>query len=199
MKDGFLPGGKRTLVVLFIPSVERDGRTTVDQGRWVKAALKMFGDVYGGATAYPKATGVWRDDEREGALVFDEPVVVHCYMTPKDAQTKTKLKKLATFCRRMGRESIKERSVSSSPMSTTRYVISRSQSHEEQTQTERQRKIADALGAERRGKVSAHSGYFGAMQIVAEIQGRLRVPARGGRPRIRNGPSAAWFLLRRRR
>ncbi len=42
-------------------------------------------------------------------------------------------------------------------------------------------KIARGLGAERRGKVSARSGYFGAMQLVAEIQGRFRVPTGGGR------------------
>jgi hypothetical protein len=104
MSGGLLPGGKRTLVVLFVPSVERDGKTPVDQGHWVNEAMKMFGDVYGGATAYPRARGVWRDDERGGVLVFDEPVVIHCYTTPKDAGSQAKLKKLAAFCRRMGRE-----------------------------------------------------------------------------------------------
>ncbi len=34
-------------------------------------------------------------------------------------------------------------------------------------------KIARTLGAERRGKVESGAGYFGAMQIVAEIQARL--------------------------
>ena len=53
-----LPGGKRVLVVLFVPSVERDGRTTIDQDRWVNEALTMLGEVFGGATAYPKARGV---------------------------------------------------------------------------------------------------------------------------------------------
>jgi hypothetical protein len=57
-------GRKRVLVVLFVPSVERDGVTTIDQARWVDGALEMFGRVFGGATAYPKAQGIWRDDER---------------------------------------------------------------------------------------------------------------------------------------
>ena len=43
-------------------------------------------------------------------------------------------------------------------------------------------KIAKGLGAARRGKVSAPGGYFGAMQLLAEIQARFRVPASGGRP-----------------
>ena len=46
----------------------------------------MFGRVFGGATAYPTAKGVWRDDARGGVLVRDEPMVVHCYTTPKDIE-----------------------------------------------------------------------------------------------------------------
>ncbi len=42
-------------------------------------------------------------------------------------------------------------------------------------------KIARGLGAKRRGKVRAGGGYFGAMQLVAEVQGRFRVPEGGGR------------------
>jgi hypothetical protein len=42
-------------------------------------------------------------------------------------------------------------------------------------------KIARGLGAQRRGKVSAMGGYFGAMQLLADIETRFRVPARGGR------------------
>jgi hypothetical protein len=44
-------GRKRVLVVLFVPSVERDGKTPIDQRRWVDASLEMFGRVFGGATA----------------------------------------------------------------------------------------------------------------------------------------------------
>lgn len=102
---GVLRGGrKRVLVVLFIPSVERDGKTPIDQQYWVDAALQMFGRVFGGATAYPKAKGIWRDDERGGRLVNDEPVVVHCYTTPDNIEDASNLAELGAFCRRMGRE-----------------------------------------------------------------------------------------------
>ena len=43
-------------------------------------------------------------------------------------------------------------------------------------------KIAKGLGAERRGKVEAGGGYFGAMQLLADIEVRFRVPSGGGRP-----------------
>jgi len=91
-------------VVLFVPSVERDGRTPIDQARWVDLSLEMFGRIFGGATAYPKAKGIWRDDKRGGALIRDEPVVVHCYTTPVDIQDGHKLAELGSFCRKMGRE-----------------------------------------------------------------------------------------------
>lgn len=43
-------------------------------------------------------------------------------------------------------------------------------------------KIAAGLGAECKGKVSATGGYFGAMQALADIEARFRVPVGGGRP-----------------
>src|SRR5436190_22001425 len=42
-------------------------------------------------------------------------------------------------------------------------------------------RIAKDLGAERRGKVSPRGGYFGAIQLAAEVTARFRVPEGGGR------------------
>ena len=42
-------------------------------------------------------------------------------------------------------------------------------------------RIARQLGAERRGKVSPRGGYFGALQLAAEVTARFRVPVGGGR------------------
>ncbi len=101
---GLGAGRKSVLVVLFVPSVERDGITPIDQDDWVNAALEFFGTTFGGATAYPKARGIWRDDERDGALVKDEPVLIHCYTTPENIQNAGNLTELGRFCRRMGRD-----------------------------------------------------------------------------------------------
>jgi hypothetical protein len=95
---------KSVLLVLFIPSVQRDGMTRVDQDYWVDSALEVLGGVFGGATAYPKAKGIWRDDERAGHLVHDEPVVIHCYTIPERVEDEGALAELGSFCRRMGRE-----------------------------------------------------------------------------------------------
>ena len=100
-----LEGGRKTvLVVLFIPSVERDGLTPIDQQHWVQGALELFGRLFGGATAYPRAQGIWRDDERQGRLVRDEPVLIHCYMTTDDITDRDNQAQLGAFCRRLGRE-----------------------------------------------------------------------------------------------
>jgi hypothetical protein len=67
-----------TLLVLFIPSHERNGGA-VDQERWVGEALQTLGELFGGATAFPQGRGVWRDNAAGGKLHFDTPVVVQCY------------------------------------------------------------------------------------------------------------------------
>src|SRR2546421_671547 len=63
-------------------------------------------------------------------------------------------------------------------------------------------KIARALGAARQGTVSATGGYFGALQLLADIEARFRVPSGGGRATDPNWterrlvPLAAWTLAR---
>src|SRR3954468_20478481 len=42
-------------------------------------------------------------------------------------------------------------------------------------------RIAKVLGAARRGKVSPSGGYFGALQLAAEVTARFRGPEGGGR------------------
>ena len=44
------------------------------------------------------------------------------------------------------------------------------------------KKIAAGLGAEPTDQVSASGGYFGALQLLADMESRFRTPAGGGRP-----------------
>src|ERR1700722_7764456 len=77
--DGFEPtihgatSTRRVLVVLFIPSADRVGKTLPNQDEWKRNALEFFGTTYGGATAMPRAEGIWRDDDNDGSLVPDFP------------------------------------------------------------------------------------------------------------------------------
>mgnify|MGYP001577755072 CR=1 FL=1 len=95
------PAGTR-LFVLFVPSVDRRGRR-IQHRLWVEKALEVFATLFRGATAYPRGRGLWRDDERGGALVGDEPTMVVCYAEPR-AVTQASLKTLRAFLHRMGRE-----------------------------------------------------------------------------------------------
>ena len=58
-------------------------------------------------------------------------------------------------------------------------------------------KIAKGLRAERRGKVSSTGGYIGAMQLLAQVEDRFRVPPGGGRPTIQVGLSGGFCPSRR--
>lgn len=89
-------------IVLFVPSRDRDGRD-VDHDYWVTRALETLGILFRGATAYPRARGVWRDDEREGELRYEDPTVVTCYADPA-AMTDTARSRLRAFLHRLGRE-----------------------------------------------------------------------------------------------
>jgi hypothetical protein len=70
-----------TLLVLFIPSADRYGESLSkkEQQRWVRRALKVLGEKMGGATAFPRGLGVWRDDAQAGKLVWDKPILIQCY------------------------------------------------------------------------------------------------------------------------
>lgn len=93
---------KALLIVLFVPSVDRELKP-IDQARWTKRSLEFLGKRFGGATAFPRARGVWRDDDRGGRLVWDEPVIVHCYASERDVRRRTTQVAVGDFCREMGR------------------------------------------------------------------------------------------------
>jgi hypothetical protein len=90
-----------TVLVLFIPSVDRFGKP-VDQEYWVTESLTTLGTLFGGATAFPQGRGVWRDDERGGHLVHDAPVIIQSY-TSIDAIDR-QAPKLREFLVRMGKK-----------------------------------------------------------------------------------------------
>jgi hypothetical protein len=87
---------------LFVPSVDREGQS-IDQEFWREEALKSFGRLFRGATAFPPGRGVWRDDARGGELVFDDTVLVTSYVAP-EALNEGALRELRRFLHRLGRE-----------------------------------------------------------------------------------------------
>ena len=88
-----------TLLVLFIPSVDRNQKA-IDQDLWVRTALEVLGTHFGGATAFPQGLGVWRDDAQGGKLIYDEPVIIQCYTNEKTLEERAS--ELRQFLVRMG-------------------------------------------------------------------------------------------------
>jgi hypothetical protein len=90
-----------TLLVLFIPSKDRRNKP-IKQRFWVREALQVLGSLFGGATAFPRGDGIWRDDAQGGKLLLDKPVVIHRYTS--DEAIEEKMPALREFLHRMGRE-----------------------------------------------------------------------------------------------
>lgn len=88
-------------ITLFVPSVDHGG-DPIDQPFWREEALRIFGRLFRGATAFPPGRGVWRDDSRGGELVFDDTVLVTSYVDPDVARAA--LGELRRFLHRLGRE-----------------------------------------------------------------------------------------------
>lgn len=90
-----------TLLVLFIPSHDQY-QQPIGQDYWVEEALKVLGQCFGGATAFPQGRGVWRDDAQGGKLLLDEPVVIQCYTSEEALEQQAG--PLRSFLVRMGTE-----------------------------------------------------------------------------------------------
>lgn len=90
-----------TLLVLFIPSRDRFDQP-MDQDHWVGQALEMLGTHFNGATAFPQGRGVWRDDAQGGKLLYDEPIVIHCYTSEQALEQQAG--PLRAFLHRLGTE-----------------------------------------------------------------------------------------------
>jgi hypothetical protein len=69
----------------------------------VDEILTTLARLFRGATAYPRGRGVWRDDERGGSLLTEEPVIVFSYVG-EGAMTNAALGDLYRTLSRMGRE-----------------------------------------------------------------------------------------------
>ena len=63
-----------------------------------------FGRLFRGTTAFPPGRGVWRDDDRNGELVFDDTQMVISYVAEGAFDDEEVVKRLRAFLCRMGRE-----------------------------------------------------------------------------------------------
>ena len=91
------------LFVLFIPSKDKHGKDLKDAELWISAAGDKLTELFGGATEMPPAKGKWYNEET-GKIIAESVVLIHSYATEARANDEKRIKVLAEFLHRMGRD-----------------------------------------------------------------------------------------------
>lgn len=85
---------------LYIPNQDQHGNP-VDQARWVESALRLFSDLFGGATVFPDVRGAWLNQETR-KLVIEEPQIIYSFVTAQ--MFEDGIARLRQFMLDMGRQ-----------------------------------------------------------------------------------------------
>ena len=91
------------LFVVFIPSKDKNGKDLRDTELWTSAAGDKLTDLFGGHTEMPPAKGKWYNEESK-KIVAESVVLIHSYASEAKANDENRIKALAEFLHRMGRE-----------------------------------------------------------------------------------------------
>ena len=91
------------LFVLFIPSKDQKGKDLRDQDMWANAAGDMLTNIFGGSTEMPPAKGKWLNDKTK-EIITEKIILIHSYARESDANNEDKIRVLASFLHRMGKE-----------------------------------------------------------------------------------------------
>lgn len=92
------------MVIVFVPSHQRDKQRIHDQTAWASEALDLMGKLFGGATGFPNLRGIWRDDDNNGELLDDEPIMIQSLAKRADVENVEKLAQLGQFLKKMGKK-----------------------------------------------------------------------------------------------
>jgi len=88
---------------LFIPSHDKDQKELPAPDQWADAALDLFAELFGGATAFETYAGIYRD-KVSGKDLKDKPILIESYTLMQNVKDVQKLNKLVDFMKRMGKE-----------------------------------------------------------------------------------------------
>lgn len=93
---------RQDLVVLIIPSHDRQDDKLNSQEMWANAAMDLFADLYRGATAFNAFAGIYKSED--GKILHDRPILIESYVQRADLEDRVKLNELLKFAKRMGKE-----------------------------------------------------------------------------------------------
>ena len=95
-------GQRQDLVILIIPSHDRNEKLLTDQEELANAALDLFAEIFGGATAFKAFRGIYKDEH--GKVLRDVPILIESYVRRTALEDRQKLAELLNFAKRLGRE-----------------------------------------------------------------------------------------------
>ena len=93
---------RQDLVILIIPSHDKDEKPLKDQEMWAGQAMELFADLYGGATAFRALAGIYKDSD--GKVYRDTPILIESYVERPKLVDEATLNELLAFAKRMGKE-----------------------------------------------------------------------------------------------
>lgn len=93
---------RQDLVILIIPSHDKNDKPLKDQEVWAGNAMDLFADLYRGATAFQTFQGIYKDDD--GKVYHDKPILIESYVERLRLVDAVTLQQLLAFAKRMGRE-----------------------------------------------------------------------------------------------
>jgi hypothetical protein len=70
---------------------------------WASAAGRLLAELFGGATKMPPAQGMWLND-KTNEIIVEEVILIHSYARNSHATDEARIRQLANFLHRMGRE-----------------------------------------------------------------------------------------------
>ncbi|MBI4613422.1 MAG: hypothetical protein HY720_07395 [Planctomycetes bacterium] len=78
---------------IFVPEGERASKATPVElhDRWLVELLRLCGKLFGGATAYGRGVGVWRD---ESAILWDRVTVVEAWIDPAQGDPTPRMRRV---------------------------------------------------------------------------------------------------------
>ncbi|HEV3261014.1 MAG TPA: hypothetical protein VG013_29455 [Gemmataceae bacterium] len=95
-------GVRQDIVILIIPSHDKNEKDIKNQDVWAGEAMELFKDLYRGATAFATFAGIYLT--LDGKTLHDKPILIESYVSREALEDKRRLNQLVGFMKRMGRE-----------------------------------------------------------------------------------------------
>lgn len=102
--DDILIHKKYAIIMIAIPSRDKKNNELPDtkQGEWHRSAMKLFADLFVGATSMRTHKGIYKSDE--GDYLWDDSILVQSWVKPSTVEKTEVVQTVVDFARKMRRE-----------------------------------------------------------------------------------------------